>query len=647
MTAGELSRRRFLQGTGAAGLAALLPTWAVNAALAATPIGPTDGVLVHLTLDGGNDGLNTFVPTANGAYYDARRHLAISPQQAIGLTPTRGLHPDLVYLKQLWNHGRVAIVEGVGQPAADLSHFLSTDAMMSANSSGLPGNSGWLGRVLDDIPHQPLNGLSIGSTVPLLLQGNSTRGNSIPVRPGLLHSLDRNDWSTGPRYDALVARSSTSTGLGPLADRATSIFGDAIEMATDLQPHLPSADTEPGLVTRMRLAAQLINANVGVRVLSIVYGDFDTHANQLTRHGALLRELDDALRVFFTTISPAMAGQVVVLGTSEFGRRVRANANGTDHGTANSMFAIGTPVKGGFYGEAPSLTALDRWGNMGHTVDYRQVFGNVASTILGADATQIVGADYPDLGFLNRLASSRHEPISFPGVPTTRRAMQGELIRLYLAYFERRPDEAGLDYWTGVREAGRSLTQISTEFAASAEFRARYGTLSNQQFIDLAYRNVLDRSADAGGAAHWHSVLSRGGSRGDVMVGLAESSEFKRKSAAEIAEIESSGPVGRLYRAYFLREPDTVGLDYWINTRLDRALVSEQFAQSAEFRNRYGSLDDQQFVTMAYRNVLGREPDPAGLAHWVGTLARGVSRGRVMLGFSDSAEFVRKVQHQG
>ncbi|MEZ5411906.1 MAG: DUF4214 domain-containing protein [Acidimicrobiales bacterium] len=107
--------------------------------------------------------------------------------------------------------------------------------------------------------------------------------------------------------------------------------------------------------------------------------------------------------------------------------------------------------------------------------------------------------------------------------------------------------------------------------------------------------------------------------------------------------MEQTGPIGRLYRAYFLRHPDRRGLAYWINSGLDRAQVSQHFAASVEFKARYGTLDDRQFVTTAYRNVLGREPDDAGLDHWVGLLRRGRSRGEVMLGFSDSAEFVELV----
>ncbi|MEL6983253.1 MAG: DUF4214 domain-containing protein [Actinomycetota bacterium] len=128
------------------------------------------------------------------------------------------------------------------------------------------------------------------------------------------------------------------------------------------------------------------------------------------------------------------------------------------------------------------------------------------------------------------------------------------------------------------------------------------------------------------------------------MLGFSESTEFRNRTADQVRDIESIGPVGRLYRAYFLRAPDEAGLTYWTNTGLPLAAVSEQFAQSTEFRNRYGTLDDRAFITTAYRNVLLREPDGGGLNHWLGILRRGTGRGAVMLGFSNSPEFVARVR---
>jgi uncharacterized protein (DUF1501 family) len=640
-----LSRRRFLQAAGVAGVATLLPAWLAEAAEAATPVGPNDGILVLLTMAGGNDGLNTFVPIADGAYYDARPNLAIRPDDAIHVSPTRGLHPQLGYMKALWDQGRVAAIEGVGQPDADLSHFVSMGRIMAANGNGQPGSSGWVGRFLDGLPHSPLNALSLGNRVPLVVQGRQARANAVPSDGGNIKRIDRTKPVEALQYDALLSMAGTSTGLGHWADAIQAEMGEAIHLADDLRPHLPGESDEPRVVQEMRLAANLINANVGIRVFSILWGDFDSHSGQVAQHGARMRELDDGLRAFFTTLNPSFANRTLILGTSEFGRRVADNNNGTDHGTANTLFAIGSRVNGGFHGQAPSLTDLTRGGNLKHTVDYRQVYGNVLSTWLGADAAQVVGANHSDLGFVTAPVPSSSTTVGrFPDAPVPLRAQRAEVARLYLAYFGRRPDDDGLDYWVGVRESGQTLAQISAAFAASDEFQARYGALSDRQFVELIYRNVMKRDGDPGGINYWRQQLGNGASRGQVMVGFSESAEFKTRTEGEVKTIDRTGPIGRLYRAYFGRDPDEAGLEHWINTGLDRSEVSAAFAESGEFRGRYGSLSNAEFVALVYRNVMGREPDAAGRNHWVGVLERGTPRSSVMLEFSDSPEFVRKMQ---
>ena len=339
-----------------------------------------------------------------------------------------------------------------------------------------------------------------------------------------------------------------------------------------------------------------------------------------------------------------MAGRTLVVGTSEFGRRVRANANGTDHGTANALFAIGSRVNPGLWGAAPSLTNLDNHGNLIGQVDYRQVYGNLLETWLGADQAEILGQNWGDLGFLRAPdasgSSGGSDPItvSDSGI----RAKRAEVARLYLAYFLRRPDEGGLDYWAGLRQRGRRLVTISAEFARSQEFADRYGSLSNTEFVGLVYRNVLQREPDAAGLTHWTAALDRGMPRGLVMLGFSESSEFRNRIEPEVQAIEAAGPIGRLYRAYFLRAPDREGLNYWIDRGLPLDQVSQAFAESTEFRERYGELSDEAFVTTVYRNVLDREPDASGHGHWVRML-RGESRGSVMLGFSNSTEFIDRV----
>ena len=175
----------------------------------------------------------------------------------------------------------------------------------------------------------------------------------------------------------------------------------AVDLSDRLYPYLGDEADEPEVVSHMRLAARLINANLGVRLISIVFGDFDTHANQVEMHNQMMDEMNAALHAFYGTLSPIYEDQTVVVGTSEFGRRVHENGSGgTDHGTSNSLWVAGSRVNGGFFGSQPSMAGLRRWTNTTPTVDVRHFYGNIVERWLGADSAEIIGRDYSDLGFL-------------------------------------------------------------------------------------------------------------------------------------------------------------------------------------------------------------------------------------------------------
>lgn len=643
----NLGRRRFLQSAGAAAGVSMLPMWLADPLGAVTPLGPSEGVVVVVTMSGGNDGLSTFVPINDGAYYDARGSLAFQPGNTLAMTDQRGLNPNLPFVKSQWDQGRVAVVEGVGQIGSTLSHFVSTAQVMALTAGGKPPTSGWLGRVMDGLPESPVTGVSIGRSVPLILQGERRRAAAIPEHGANLRHIDYDRADFQNQFGVVDAFAKATSGKGELADLVVGGFGPSIDLARDLEPLIEDDPDEPQVVTKLRLAARLINANLGVRMISIVFGDFDSHANQLSMHRERMEELNSGLQTFYQELHPSFDDRTLVVGNTEFGRRVRSNGSGTDHGTSNSLFAIGAKVNGGFHGQAPSLTQLDDDRNQIPTVDFKHFCANIISTWLGADAAEVVGQDYGDLGFLQTpgTGGSTQPVITTPVKVSPRRKKRAEVARLYLAYFLREPDEEGYEYWVGVRESGVTLGQISAEFAASPEFQSRYGALNNRQFVQLVYGNVLRRNPDSGGLDYWSGMLDSGTSRGDVMVGFSESTEFTNRTSDDLATIEKNGPVGRLYMAYFLRRPDEEGLDYWINTGLPTAAIAEQFAQSAEFANRYGSLRNEDFVELAYWNVLGRSADGSGLTHWTSVLNRGGSRGAVMQGFSDSAEFKQRVRY--
>ncbi|MCU1376403.1 MAG: hypothetical protein JWO68_3689 [Actinomycetia bacterium] len=402
-----MSRRRFLQaGAMTAGASALLPTWLADLAEAATPIGSDDGVLVAVQLGGGNDGLNTVVPTGDGAYYAKRPNIAIKATDALSIGTGVGLHPKLGYLKSRFDAGQLAVLQGVGDIAPDLSHFTATARWMTGD--GTEGTTGWLGRYVDGLPggSDPFHAVTVGTSVPLLLNGATQKATALPqqVDDGLSTSA-KDDW-VRRSAECLRAMGGTATGLGAWGDAIATAGRSSVDLNDRVHP-LYTTKLAPGrLASPLDLAARIVNADLGVRVLHVSLGSFDHHANLPGEHAQRLAELDAGLQAFFATLAPKFANRVTVLTFSEFGRRVQANqSNGTDHGTASSLFALGARVRGGLYGAMPSLTNLDRSGNLVPTVDFRSVYATMLDLWLRADSRQLLGATFENLGFLNRPAA--------------------------------------------------------------------------------------------------------------------------------------------------------------------------------------------------------------------------------------------------
>jgi len=229
--------------------------------------------------------------------------------------------------------------------------------------------------------------------------------------------------------------------------------------------------------------------------------------------------------------------------------------------------------------------------------------------------------------------------------------IHGSVYRLYQAAFAREPDVGGLQGWVGSIRSGATLKTVAAAFAQSSEFQTTYAGLDNTQFVTRMYQNVLGRAPDAGGLASWLRSLNAGASRSEVLLGFSESGEFKNNTSLDVDAFMTSrfsgshqGEVYRLYKAILNREPDSGGFVGWVNL-LDTETtniqtVADGFMKSSEFQKIYGSLDNTQFATLLYRNVLGREPDQGGLAGWVDALNRGANRADVVVGFSRSGEFI-------
>lgn len=292
-------------------------------------------------------------------------------------------------------------------------------------------------------------------------------------------------------------------------------------------------------------------------------------------------------------------------------------------------------------------------GSLTYTVDSRPIDGSSWSTVGTTTSTSLATGNLTEGVYQFRVRATNSNGTGSYSYSTMIGAsasvvrplpLDGQVARLYSAYFLRQPDQAGYDYWVGLRASGTTLAAISAAFEGSPEFNALYGSLSDSQFIDQVYQNVQGRPADAGGKAFWLDFLAAGNSRGDVMIGFSESSEYIASTGTAPPTETGEGPIYRLYLAYFLREPDAAGLGFWtgeLNNGSSLGRISDQFTQSAEFQAEYGSMTNQRFVELVYANVLTRPADSAGVTYWVNQLSTGAtSRGEMMVGFANSQEFI-------
>jgi uncharacterized protein (DUF1501 family) len=403
---GGLTRRSFLQAIAAGAIGGGLlgatgrevPWGEARAAFAAAPLGPTDGILVTIMLYGGNDGLNMVVPYTDGSYYSQRPRLAIPAETVLPIDGEYGFHPSLGFLSSQYAAGTVALVQGVGYPSPDLSHFTSMGTWMSGRFGGGAAGSGWLGRWLDGVADgSGVSAVTIDTTVPLHLVGERYRAAAISVRGGGFGT------EMQPRdqrmYDGLRGLSATSGGRGTWHDLYASTFRTQLDVASASLPAFAAPLPGGKLADKLTIAARLLNAEIGLRVVDVGLQTFDTHSNQAFDHDQLMRELDAGLRSFFDTLAPDLRNRVTLLTLSEFGRTSWANdSGGTDHGTASTLLVVGDTVRGGMYGEQPSLSQLGQWNRLEHTVDFRAVLGSVIDGCLGGGGSTVVGGAFDDLG---------------------------------------------------------------------------------------------------------------------------------------------------------------------------------------------------------------------------------------------------------
>ena len=362
---------------------------------------PGNKVLVVIQLSGGNDGLNTLIPVSNDIYYRERPSLSISKADALSLNHDAGLHPALTAFKGLYDDGHLGIMNNVGYPNPDRSHFRSMDIWQSASKSDEYISTGWLGRYLDAQCKgcvQPTQAIEIDDVVSLALKGSDKKGMAFKDAKRLYNT------SNSTYYNQLV---SSAHSHGETVDYLYKTMSDTVNSAEYIykQSRLHASlvsypDSEIG--KSLKLTASLILSDINTRVYYMSLGSFDTHNNQAAQQARLFGQLNDAI-VSFTKEMKANGrfDDVMMMTFSEFGRRVSQNAsNGTDHGTANNMFFIGGGLKKkGLINEMPDLNNLDE-GDLRHTTDFKSVYATMLNKWLGADETSILGAKYPLLDFI-------------------------------------------------------------------------------------------------------------------------------------------------------------------------------------------------------------------------------------------------------
>ncbi|MFN8017987.1 MAG: DUF1501 domain-containing protein [Acidimicrobiales bacterium] len=635
-TPGHVTRRAFLTGALAVGGLAALPARFDALAAAATPVGADEGILILIHLGGGNDGLNTLVPIGDSRYRALRGSLAIT--DPLPIASGWGLHPALAGLRARYASGKVAVVRGVGQSTVnDLSHFSSTASWM-AGTAGTSRTSGWLGRWLDGVPEAEagLRGVSIGSSVPLHLVGQKSVVTALDLG-GELFGADRSEAFEASLFDAVSAYGSGSTGKGTWADRIAAMGAASVGLAGDLHPLFTPGFDDDSLASQLTLVARLIGANLGIRVFNVAMGSFDTHDDQRPAHQALLAELDAGITAFYAALPAAWSRRVALATFSEFGRRPEANGSGgTDHGTSSVLLVVGDNVKGGLYGEAPSLGALDDRGDPVVTVDYRRVYASLLGPWLAGDPAQVLGATYADLGLFaagpGKVPATPPPPVTGPWAPF---ATPDALVRQqYLDFYGRAGDSAGVRYWTGQLTSGkRTVAGVIDAFLHSTEFGRSVAPVARLALV------AFDATPAVEDLLTWAASLRSGTGVGDLAAQVCAKPMF----ASRYGALGNGDFVAAVHQVALGRKPTTAERTDLVGRlgagTLTRPALVAALAQRSEAASHLRAPVE---VLMTYAGMLRRRPDAAGWTYWVAKVRGGTSIQRLIAQFFASSEYRRR-----
>ena len=396
----KMKRREFIKLSTLGSTALLVPGFVKSAALSKliSESSAGDKKLIVIQMSGGNDGLNTIIPYQNDIYYKLRPSLAIKKSDVLTLTDELAMHKSLSGLKELFDKGYVSVINNVGYPNPDLSHFRSMDIWHSASDSDKYLTTGWIGRYLDhqcDGCAKPYSAIEIDDTLSLVMKGYQVKGLALHDT-GLFYKLAK-----GMHSGAVI--DTRNENLNYLYKTLVETEESADYLYEKSKIHTtPATYPDEGFAKNLKTIGELIVSGASTSVFYASISGFDTHVNQAGQQERNLTKVSGGIKALVSHLTQAgRMDDVLIMVFSEFGRRVKQNAsNGTDHGKANNVFIISSQLKkAGIYNQTPDLEHLDD-GDVAHSIDFRSIYATLMNKWLKADDAKILGRPFDQLGFI-------------------------------------------------------------------------------------------------------------------------------------------------------------------------------------------------------------------------------------------------------
>ena len=398
-----MDRRHFLRNTALASSALMIPAFLKPfEALASSNLSGYKNLVV-IQLSGGNDGLNTIVPFGNDIYYQKRSTIAIKQDEVIKLNDMQGLNPSLSSLKEIYDQGWMSIINSVGYPNPDRSHFRSMDIWQTGSDSSQFLTTGWIGRYLDANCQngKPYTAIEVDDTLSLAMKGNKMKGIAVQD-PDKLYQTTREPFLKEMVHDHSNVNLSEDN-LGYLYKTMIETYSSADYIQNTSKTYTVNAEyPATQLGNQLKTVSKFINSGLQTRIYYVSQSGFDTHVGQQNQQGRQLKIHGDAVAAFIKDLKQSgKLDDTLVMTFSEFGRRVEQNAsNGTDHGTANNILIYGGKLsKAGIYNDAPDLSQLDN-GDLKYKIDFRDVYATLLDKWLNVNNSQILTKNFAGLSFV-------------------------------------------------------------------------------------------------------------------------------------------------------------------------------------------------------------------------------------------------------